>query len=50
MTVPSGALIDLHSPPSSPTLTTRSSSDCVSIDSFGSDGNAPVINSSGSQV
>lgn len=50
VTVPSGALIDLHSPPSSPTLTTRSSSDCVSIDSFGSDGNAPAINSSGSQV
>lgn len=32
-------LIDL-SPPGSPTLTTRSSSDGVSVDSFGSDGNS----------
>ncbi|XP_059051843.1 abl interactor 2 isoform X2 [Achroia grisella] len=32
-----GALIDLSSPPSSPTFTTRSSSDGLSVDSFGSD-------------
>ncbi|CAG9567993.1 unnamed protein product [Danaus chrysippus] len=32
-----GTLIDLSSPPSSPTFTTRSSSDGVSVDSFGSD-------------
>ncbi|XP_077294642.1 uncharacterized protein LOC143917114 isoform X3 [Arctopsyche grandis] len=31
------SLIDLSSPPSSPTLTTRSSSDGLSVDSFGSD-------------
>ncbi|XP_046626901.1 SH3 domain-containing protein 19 isoform X1 [Neodiprion virginianus] len=38
---PSGtvSLIDL-SPPGSPTLTTRSNSDGVSVDSFGSDGNS----------
>ncbi|KAK0161828.1 hypothetical protein PV327_008240 [Microctonus hyperodae] len=34
-----GSLIDL-SPPGSPTFTTRSSSDGVSVDSFGSDGNS----------
>lgn len=34
------SLIDLHSPPSSPTPTTRSSSDGVSVNSFGSDGNS----------
>lgn len=33
------SLIDL-SPPGSPTFTTRSSSDAVSVDSFGSDGNS----------
>lgn len=32
-----GTLIDLTSPPSSPTFTTRSSSDGLSVDSFGSD-------------
>lgn len=32
-----GSLIDLSSPPSSPTFTTRSSSDGLSVDSFGSD-------------
>lgn len=32
-----GTLIDLSSPPSSPTFTTRSSSDGLSVDSFGSD-------------
>ncbi|XP_041982854.1 abl interactor 2 isoform X2 [Aricia agestis] len=32
-----GTLIDFSSPPSSPTFTTRSSSDGVSVDSFGSD-------------
>nr|XP_026497351.1 abl interactor 1 isoform X2 [Vanessa tameamea] len=35
--VQTGTLIDLSSPPSSPTFTTRSSSDGVSVDSFGSD-------------
>ncbi|XP_043680859.1 SH3 domain-containing protein 19-like isoform X1 [Vespula pensylvanica] len=42
------SLIDL-SPPGSPTFTTRSSSDGVSIDSFGSDGNSnpSVFTSSG---
>ncbi|XP_075984420.1 SH3 domain-containing lethal (3) 05822 isoform X2 [Anticarsia gemmatalis] len=35
--VQTGALIDLSSPPSSPTFTTRSSSDGLSVDSFGSD-------------
>ncbi|CAG9112753.1 unnamed protein product [Plutella xylostella] len=35
--VNTGALIDLSSPPSSPTFTTRSSSDGLSVDSFGSD-------------
>lgn len=35
--VQTSALIDLSSPPSSPTFTTRSSSDGVSVDSFGSD-------------
>ena len=42
-------LIDL-SPPGSPTFTTRSSSDGVSVDSFGSDGNSnpSVFTSSGS--
>ncbi|XP_066999342.2 uncharacterized protein [Anabrus simplex] len=34
------SLIDLHSPASSPTPTTRSSSDGVSVNSFGSDGSA----------
>ncbi|XP_014219561.1 abl interactor 1 isoform X2 [Copidosoma floridanum] len=38
-TTTSFALIDL-SPPGSPTFTTRSSSDGVSVDSFGSDGNS----------
>lgn len=32
-----GTLIDFSSPPSSPTFTTRSSSDGLSVDSFGSD-------------
>lgn len=43
------SLIDL-SPPGSPTFTTRSSSDGVSVDSFGSDGNSnpSVFTSSGS--
>uniref|UniRef100_A0A1B6C146 SH3 domain-containing protein n=1 Tax=Clastoptera arizonana TaxID=38151 RepID=A0A1B6C146_9HEMI len=45
-----GALIDFHSPPSSPTLTTRSSSDGISINSFGSDSINHGINSNGSQV
>lgn len=42
------SLIDL-SPPGSPTFTTRSSSDGVSVDSFGSDGNSnpSVFTSSG---
>ncbi|XP_024946157.1 SH3 domain-containing protein 19 isoform X2 [Cephus cinctus] len=42
------SLIDL-SPPGSPTFTTRSNSDGVSVDSFGSDGNSnpSVITSSG---
>lgn len=35
--VQTGALIDFSSPPSSPTFTTRSSSDGLSVDSFGSD-------------
>ncbi|XP_072933404.1 uncharacterized protein l(3)05822 isoform X2 [Epargyreus clarus] len=35
--VQTASLIDLSSPPSSPTFTTRSSSDGVSVDSFGSD-------------
>lgn len=35
--IQTGALIDLSSPPSSPTFTTRSSSDGLSVDSFGSD-------------
>ncbi|XP_063357507.1 SH3 domain-containing protein 19 [Cydia amplana] len=35
--VQTGALIDLSSPPSSPTFTTRSSSDGLSVDSFSSD-------------
>jgi len=35
--VPTGSLIDLNSPSSSPTFTTKSSSDAVSINSFGSD-------------
>ncbi|XP_013186233.2 abl interactor 2 isoform X2 [Amyelois transitella] len=35
--VQTAALIDLSSPPSSPTFTTRSSSDGLSVDSFGSD-------------
>lgn len=35
--IQTGTLIDLSSPPSSPTFTTRSSSDGVSVDSFGSD-------------
>ncbi|KAK6641003.1 hypothetical protein RUM44_012702 [Polyplax serrata] len=38
-------LIDFSSPPSSPTFTTRSSSDALSVNSFGSDG---VTQSSGS--
>lgn len=36
--VATASLIDLSSPPSSPTPTTRSSSDGLSVDSFGSDG------------
>ena len=45
----SASLIDL-SPPGSPTFTTRSSSDGVSVDSFGSDGNSnpSAFTSSGS--
>lgn len=45
---PGVSLIDL-SPPGSPTFTTRSSSDGVSVDSFGSDGNSnpSVFTSSG---
>lgn len=35
--VQTGTLIDFSSPPSSPTFTTRSSSDGLSVDSFGSD-------------
>ncbi|KAJ2954797.1 hypothetical protein O0L34_g3104 [Tuta absoluta] len=35
--VQTASLIDLSSPPSSPTFTTRSSSDGLSVDSFGSD-------------
>lgn len=35
--IQTGTLIDLSSPPSSPTFTTRSSSDGLSVDSFGSD-------------
>lgn len=35
--IQTGTLIDFSSPPSSPTFTTRSSSDGVSVDSFGSD-------------
>ncbi|XP_050672434.1 uncharacterized protein LOC126970519 isoform X1 [Leptidea sinapis] len=35
--IQTGTLIDLSSPPSSPTFTTRSSSDGISVDSFGSD-------------
>ncbi|PSN37997.1 hypothetical protein C0J52_13518 [Blattella germanica] len=36
--VPTASLIDLHSPSCSPTPTTRSSSDGLSVNSFGSDG------------
>ncbi|GBP38846.1 hypothetical protein EVAR_32362_1 [Eumeta japonica] len=39
-----GALIDLSSPPSSPTFTTRSSSDGLSVDSFGSDATTSTNN------
>ncbi|KAL0819025.1 hypothetical protein ABMA28_008305 [Loxostege sticticalis] len=35
--IQTGTLIDFSSPPSSPTFTTRSSSDGLSVDSFGSD-------------
>ncbi|CAG4959879.1 unnamed protein product [Colias eurytheme] len=35
--IQTATLIDLSSPPSSPTFTTRSSSDGISVDSFGSD-------------
>ncbi|CAH0384562.1 unnamed protein product [Bemisia tabaci] len=51
--VPVASLIDLHSPPSSPTLTTRSSSDGVSVDSLSSDnGNTSASGNygTGSQV
>lgn len=37
LNIQTGTLIDLSSPPSSPTFTTRSSSDGLSVDSFGSD-------------
>lgn len=50
ISIPSGTLIDFNSPPASPTLTTRSSSDGVSVDSFGSDYLTTNVNSSGSQV
>lgn len=40
-------LIDFNSPPSSPTFTTRSSSDALSVNSFGSDGVTPCSSSSG---
>lgn len=40
-------LIDFNSPPSSPTFTTRSSSDALSVNSFGSDGVTPCSTSSG---
>lgn len=42
--VPLASLIDLSSPPSSPTFTTRSSSDGLSIDSFGSDATSSTNN------
>ncbi|KAH8350137.1 hypothetical protein KR067_002697 [Drosophila pandora] len=38
-TVTEGALISFDSPPSSPTFTQKSNSDCVSVDSFSSDSN-----------
>ena len=38
--IPTASLIDLHSPSCSPTPTTRSSSDGLSVNSFGSDGSA----------
>ncbi|KAL0276059.1 UNVERIFIED_CONTAM: hypothetical protein PYX00_003722 [Menopon gallinae] len=41
------SLIDFNSPPSSPTFTTRSSSDALSVNSFGSDGVTPCSTSSG---
>lgn len=40
-------LIDFNSPPSSPTFTTRSSSDALSVNSFGSDGVTQGSGSSG---
>lgn len=44
-------LISFDSPPSSPTLTQKSSSDCVSVDSFSSDSNSsPLNNYSASQT
>ncbi|RVE44866.1 hypothetical protein evm_010466 [Chilo suppressalis] len=49
--IQTGTLIDFSSPPSSPTFTTRSSSDGLSVDSFGSDAtsstNHPNANNGG---
>lgn len=42
--IQTAALIDLSSPPSSPTFTTRSSSDGISVDSFGSDATTSTSN------
>lgn len=42
-------LIDFNSPPSSPTLTQKSNSDCVSVDSFSSDSNYSPHNGFSSQ-
>ncbi|XP_055691716.1 SH3 domain-containing protein 19 [Lutzomyia longipalpis] len=43
-------LIDFNSPPSSPTFTQKSNSDCVSVDSFSSDSNYSPNNGHSSQA
>ncbi|GAB0099215.1 hypothetical protein DMENIID0001_150630 [Sergentomyia squamirostris] len=43
-------LIDFNSPPSSPTFTQKSNSDCVSVDSFSSDSNYSPHNGHSSQA